>query len=187
MGSFYSLKELSGLGLRKFGDNVLISRYAQIYNPQNITIGNNVRIDDFCIVSGGSFINIGDYIHIGSHCGLWGNHGITMRDFTNISSGTKLYSESDDFMGNFLIGPTIPNKYRNNVLNREIILSKHVIIGANSVVLPGVHIGEGCAIGALSTVNKDCIDWQIYGGSPVKIIGHRKKNVLELENQLNAE
>ena len=114
MASFYSLTELSNIGFKKFGSNVLISRHCQIYNPQNITIGNNVRIDDFCLISGGDHINFGNYIHISSHCGLWGNHGITLCDFTNVSSGTKIFSESDDFKGNFLTGPTIPKKYRNN-------------------------------------------------------------------------
>jgi acetyltransferase-like isoleucine patch superfamily enzyme len=187
MSSFYSLEELRNIGLKKFGRNVLISRYTRIYHPQNISIGNNVRIDDFCVISGSKYITMGDYIHIASHCGLWGNHGITMCDFSNVSSGTKIYSESDDFKGDYLMGPTVPQKYRNIIKNNEIILGKHVTIGANCVVLPGVVLEEGSVVGCGSLVNKNCESWTIYGGLPAKIIGSRNKNVLELEKQLNRE
>lgn len=47
MTSFYSEDELKSIGLKTYGENVLISRFARIYGAKNISIGNNVRIDDF--------------------------------------------------------------------------------------------------------------------------------------------
>ncbi len=44
---FYDSSELSKLGLKSVGKNVLISDKCSIYNPSNISIGDNVRIDDF--------------------------------------------------------------------------------------------------------------------------------------------
>ena len=71
--SFYTIAELESLGLKKYGKNVCISRYARIYNPGNISIGNNVRIDDFCILSAGNnpFI-LEDYIHISAGVYIYG-------------------------------------------------------------------------------------------------------------------
>ena len=47
--------------------------------------------------------------------------------------------------------------------------------------MPGVVIGEGSAIGALSLVNKEIEPWGIYAGIPVRKINDRKQNLLKLE------
>lgn len=56
-----------------------------------------------------------------------------MYDFANISSRTIVYAAIDDFSGNALMGPTIPNQYK-NVKTGKVILKKHVIIGAHSII-----------------------------------------------------
>jgi galactoside O-acetyltransferase len=65
-----------------------------------------------------------------------------------------------------------------------LVIEKHVIIGAGSVVLPGAILNEGVAIGSNSLVYKECKPWSIYAGSPVKFIKERAKNALELEKEL---
>ncbi len=42
-----------------------------------------------------------------------GEVGIEMHDFANISAKTIVYAVLDDFSGNTLMGPTVPNQYRN--------------------------------------------------------------------------
>ena len=66
--SFYSQKELTSIGFKSIGTNVLISKKASFYSPEEISIGNNVRIDDFCILSGK--ITLGSNIHISAFCAL---------------------------------------------------------------------------------------------------------------------
>jgi galactoside O-acetyltransferase len=66
-------------------------------------------------------------------------------------------------------------------------IGSHVIIGAGSIVLPGVTLEEGVAVGALSLVKKDCEAFGIYMGVPAKRIGGRKRDLLELEQQLRAQ
>ena len=52
-------------------------------------------------------------------------------------------------------------------------------------VLPGVTVGEGATVGALSLVNRDCEPWTIYGGVPARPLKARRKDrVLELEAEL---
>ena len=50
METYYSEEELKGLGLKKYGLNVKISRHAIIYRPEELEIGSNVRIDDLEII-----------------------------------------------------------------------------------------------------------------------------------------
>jgi len=182
--SFYTLSELASIGFKQYGSHVLVSRYARIYNPANISIGNNVRIDDFCILSAGDkpFI-LEDYIHIAAGVYIWGNAGFHMKSLTNISAGSKIYTQSDSYCGNYLIGPSVPLRYR-NVYGSSLVIEKHVIIGASSVILPGCTLGEGVAIGSNSLVLKECKPWGIYAGSPAKFIKERSTHLLELEKEL---
>ncbi|HEY1193481.1 acyltransferase [Flavobacterium sp.] len=177
--AFLGQEDLQKLGLKKLGTNVLISDKASIYNPQNISIGDNVRIDDFCIISAGEKgIEIGSYVHIACYVSLIGNELIKINDFVGISSRTSVYSSSDDYSGNYLTGPTIPNEFK-NVDNRPVFFESHSIIGASCVILPGVTIEEGVAVGALSLVSKNLNSWSIYIGSPLRFVKKREKKMLD--------
>jgi acetyltransferase-like isoleucine patch superfamily enzyme len=63
-------------------------------------------------------------------------------------------------------------------------LGKHVIVGTGSTILPGVTIGEGAAIGAMSLVTKDIQPWKIAVGIPAKEIKERDRGLLQLEEHL---
>lgn len=186
MVTFYSEKELESIGLKRYGKNVLISKNAILYNPEKLSIGNNVRIDDYTIIGGA--VTIGDFVHIAQFCGLYGGEkGIILEDFTGVSSKVSIYATSSDYSGDSLTNPTVPEKYAIKDKNDLVILKKHAIIGSGSVVLPGVKIGLGCSVGAMSLVTKDLDDWGIYVGIPVKRIKERNKNLLFLEKQLRDE
>jgi len=183
--SFYTEEELKEIGFKKIGKDVLISRKASIYSPENISIGNNVRIDDFCILSGK--IRLGNFIHIAAGCYLFGGtEGIEMEDFTGLSSRVVIYSVTDDYSGEALTNPTVLEKYRNIILGK-VEIGKHVIIGTAATILPNVKIGEGSAIGAMSLVTKDIPEWSIAVGIPAKVVNKRKKNLLELERKFLEE
>ena len=179
--SFLTENEIQSVGFRSVGKNIQISRKASIYNPANITICNNVRIDDFCILSSGDgFISIGNYVHIACQACLFGQGGIILSDFSGISSGCSIYSVTDDYLGEGLVGPTIPDEYRKLQVGC-VIFKELSLIGARSVVLPGVTIGEGTSVGAMSMVNKSLDPWGIYFGIPVRRIGNRLKKIEELK------
>jgi galactoside O-acetyltransferase len=183
--SFYSQKELKEIGFKSIGENVLISKKASIYSPEKIEIGNNVRIDDFSILSGK--INLGDYIHIAAYASLFGGEcGIIMEDFTTLSSKVSTYAISDDYTGESLTNPMIPNKFK-KLDTGMVKLEKHVIIGAGSIILPNSIIKIGTAVGAVSLVNKSLDEWSIYAGNPIKKIKERSKRLLELEEQFLKE
>lgn len=178
---FYSKEELQSLGFKSVGDNVLISNKSSIYNAKNIEIGSNVRIDDFCILSAGEGgIKLGNYIHIACYAHLIGTGAIICEDHVQISGKVSIYSSSDDFSGDYLVGPTVPKEYT-NVRHQTVYLKKYVVLGCNTVVLPGVTIEEGTAVGALSLVNKNLLPYKIYGGNPIRIIKDRKNKMLSYD------
>ncbi len=185
MNSFYTDSEISQLGLRSFGKNVLLSKKASIYSAENITLGNNVRIDDFCILSGK--VDIGDYVHIAAYSALYGSsEGIKIDDFANVSSRVAIYAVNDDYLGYGMTNPLIPARYK-KIINGKVTIEKHVIIGSGCTILPNTHLHRGCAIGCMSLVKNDCDEFIIYAGIPAKKIKDRKKDFLALESQFLEE
>jgi len=175
--SFYNQDELVSLGLKEYGENVLISRKCSLYSIDKISIGSNVRIDDFCLLSGN--IVIGNYIHISAYSSLIaGQYGIVLEDFSTISSRCSIFAESDDYSGQSPTNPTLPDCCR-TTYGGKVLLKSHAIIGSGCTVLPNVTIGEGAAIGAMSLVNKDIPQWGIYAGVPCRLIRERSKNLLQ--------
>lgn len=177
-------EQIKEMGFAGFGEKVFLSDKASYYNCANIRIGNNVRIDDFCVLSAGKGgIILGDYIHISVHCSILGQGKVELADFSGLSSRVGVYSSNDDYSGATLTNPTVPAIY-SGVTHADVFLAKHVIVGSGSVVLPGVTLHEGAAVGALSLVNKDCEPFGIYSGVPAKRVMKRKTNLLELEKRL---
>jgi galactoside O-acetyltransferase len=54
------------------------------------------------------------------------------------------------------------------------------------VILPGVTIGEGASVGALTLVNRSLDPFTIYAGIPARRLRDRSKAFLELETQWRA-
>jgi acetyltransferase-like isoleucine patch superfamily enzyme len=178
--------KLADIGFAAVGANVLISDRASIYGAERIRIGDNVRIDDFCILSAGEGgITIGSHVHIAAYSSIIGAGEVHIHDFANISSRVSIYSSSDDYSGASMTNPMVPDRFK-NVDHRPVTIGRHVIVGCGSVVLPGVTLNEGAAVGALSLVTKDCDAFTIYAGSPLRRLGARQRDLLELENEFRS-
>jgi len=176
MTSFYTEEELSKLGLKKYGSNVLISRKCSIYSPEKISLGNNVRVDDFCVLS--SDITLGSYVHIAAYCALYGSFGIEMENYTGLSPRCTVFSASDDFSGDYLISPMV-DESKTNVTGGKVFIKQYSQIGACSTILPAIIINEGVAVGAMSLVNRSLNEWGIYVGIPVRRVKERSRGLLK--------
>lgn len=182
-----SREDVQRMGFGRVGEGVQISEHATFYNRARIYLGNNIRIDDFCVLSAGAGgIYIGDYVHIAVYSSLIGGGRITLSDFSNISSRNSIYSSNDDYSGAALTNPTVPDQYK-NVRHADVFLGRHVIVGSGCVVLPGVTLEDGVAIGALSLVTKNCEAFGVYTGTPLRRIKGRKRDLLELEQRFLDE
>lgn len=185
MNSFYSEEELKAIGFQSLGQGVLISRKASIYAPEKMNIGSHVRVDDFCILSGR--ILLGNYIHIAAYSALYGgSEGIRICDFANLSSRVCVYSVSDDYSGESMTSPLIPENYK-HVHSAPVFIGKHVIIGSTSVVLPGCRLNEGSAFGAFSLIKNNSEAWSINAGIPCRKVKERSRALLDLESKFLQE
>lgn len=174
-------QELRDIGFGSVGRNVRIDRSVRIFGAERIVVGDHVRIDPFCILSAGEGgLSIGRNVHIAAHCVLIAKERVELQDFSGISARVAIYTSNDDYSGGWLTGPTVPDAFR-NVTNGPVILSKHVIVGAGSVILPGVTIGLAASIGALTLIRKDVPPFAIMGGNPARQIGSRSESILERE------
>lgn len=183
--TYHSKDALVNMGFKRLGSNVKISDKASIYNAENIEIGDNSRIDDFCIISGR--VVIGAYCHITPMCLVAGGvPGIYLSDFCTLAYGVKVFSQSDDYSGHTLTNSLIPKRFKNEIF-RPVSLGKHVIVGAGSIIFPGVDVAEGCSVGAMTLVNKSTQPWGVYVGNPARRLKERKKDLLQLEKQFFAE
>lgn len=186
MENYLSEEELRALGLKEYGEDVRIGRHAVLYSPDQLTLGSHVRIDDFTVVSG--MVTLRDYIHISQFCGLHGGDaGILMEEFSGLAGKCSVYAVSDDYSGASMTNSMVPAQYRPGIISRPVRIGKYTILGCNSVVLPGVTISEGTAVGSMSLCNETTEAWSIYAGIPAKRIRERKRDLLELEKQMWAD
>jgi len=184
--SFLSGAELFNLGFASLGENVKISRKASIYGAGQISIGSYVRIDDFCILSAGvGGISIGSFIHIAAYSSIIGKGRIELMDFCNISSRVSIYSNNDDYSGHWMTNPTVTEEFT-RVSHAPVLVGKHAIVGAGSVILPGGSLEQGVAVGALSLIKEPCHEFGVYCGVPAKRVSERSRNLLVREEEFLA-
>ena len=185
MQTLLTREEIENMGFCRVGKDVSISRKASFYSPEKISIGDHVRIDDFCVLSGK--ISIGSYVHIAVYSAIFGgSEGVELDDFCNISSRVTIYALSDDFSGESMTSPMIPDSYK-NVTQKKVTLEKHVLIGTNSAVLPGTYIHEGASFGAFSLIKGEIGEWTMNVGIPCRTIKERSRKILELEKKFIKE
>ncbi|CAM3280603.1 acyltransferase [Helicobacter labetoulli] len=177
---FYTRKELESFGFKHLGQDILISRKAEIYAPHKISIDSCVRIDDFAILSGA--IHLGSYIHISAQATITGGNGIdssvTLGDFCSLSLGSKILSMSDDLASGVLVNSCVDSAFR-NVKQSHIVLPKHNHIAAMSLVLPNTIFEEGANLGPQSLAGDTTLKaYGYYFGAPARLLKILDKNNL---------
>ena len=113
-----------------------------------------------CKVGKGCFI--GDYVRVDtSHTDM-----ITIEDGVSIASSSRLLCHQRDF-SDFCIGD---DYMKLGYIVKPIVLKRGCLVGMESLVMPGVTIGEGAIVGAGSLVTRDVPAWTMAAGRPAKFI-----------------
>jgi galactoside O-acetyltransferase len=181
-----SRAELDRMGFAALGEGLRVSDKASFYGASRIELGDHTRIDDFCVLSAGTGgIQIGRHVHVAVYTSLIGAGRIELGDFCNLSSRVSVYSSSDDYSGRTMTNPTVPDEYK-DVQHADVKLGRHVIVGCGSVILPGLTLEDGVAIGALALVREDCRAFGVYAGQPARRVRERECGLLELEQAFLA-
>jgi len=116
-------------------------------DSKGIKIGKSCRINENVFLQGD--VEIGDYCMLAPSVAIYS----TTHRYENVDTPMLLQGDAD---------------------RRKVIIGDDVWIGRNSVVLPGVVIGNGAIIGANSVVNRDVPSFMVYGGVPAKPLRNRK-------------
>lgn len=131
------------------GTGFRLSPLASLRSSHLLTVGKNVRVGEraclWCASPGGA-ISIGDDVIIAP----------------GVMITTSNYGLSD--------GSSISSQERNIA---PVVIGNDVWLGYNSVILPGVTVGDGCVVGANAVVVEDLEPGGIYGGIPARRIGSR--------------
>lgn len=184
--AFLTTAQLAEIGFASVGTQVLVHPTCVIVGASRISIGDHVRIDPHTmIMTSDSEIRIGRHVHIASGVLLSGSCGITVEDFVGLSHGVKVFSRSDDFSGEHLTGPTIPGQFV-SAEEGAVVIGRHAVIGAGSIVMPGVTVGTGAILGSLSLAKDSLAEWGIFAGVPARFLKERSKALLEDERRLAA-
>lgn len=186
MSNLYTPGELRELGVTITSERVWIDRTCRFFGARNIRIGSDVRIDAYCVLSASAAgMDIGNHVHLSVRATILGQGNVTLEDFCGLSANVSVFSSNDDYSGGAMTNPTLPDEFR-NVTTAPVLVRRHAVVGCGSVILPGVTLGVGAAVGALTVVRKSVPDFAIVAGNPMQVIGERGRQLLELEKKLRV-
>ena len=180
---FFDLSEL-----KYCGKNVIIGKTVRIRNPELVEIGDNCIIDDFTYISGKVILGRG--VHIGANSTFQaGKSSIKIDNYSGISSGCRFFAVSSDYLASEIDLPTLPIDFiieNKSTINENIEVGEACLIGANSIVLPGVTIPNGSSFGAASKIsNRNYEEFSFYLNDCKKVIAKRnKQKIINLLNKL---
>ncbi len=172
---FYTTDELASLGFASVGEGCQISRKCSFYRISG-RIGDRVRIDDFCIFKG--HVEIGSYVHVAAFCSVSGAfERVELRDFCTLSNRVSIFTGSDDYGADTLNNSQVPAELT-TIRTGPVSIGCAALVGAHSVILPGVSIGDGGSVGAMAVVARSVGDGEMARAPhAVATIGPRKRDV----------
>lgn len=158
---------------KTFGKGSLLAAHVRLLKPQYISIGEASSIMTGCVLETctelqepdmqiGNNVSLGEYSHITCARRVVVGNGVLTGRYVLITDN----AHGDSSMETLQIPPLV----RSVCSKGEVVIGNNVWIGDKATILPGVHIGEGCIIGANSVVTKDIPAYCIVGGNPAKIL-----------------
>lgn len=104
---------------------------------------------------------VAQYFANSGGCYVQGINKIYIGDYTIFAPGVKIISANHDKK----------DYHSHDKSISPIKIGKNCWLGANSVILPGVELGDNVIVGAGAVVTKSFPDNVILGGVPAKVIG----------------
>lgn len=124
--------------------------------------------------SEGAMINPPFYCDYGTHIevgkNFFANYNCTILDVAKVKIGDNCMLAPN--VAIYTAGHPLHPDTRNSgyEYGKEVTIGDNCWIGGNSVICPGVHIGNDVVIGAGSVVTRDIPDGSIAAGSPCRVI-----------------
>ena len=121
-----------------------------------------------CMINPPFYCDYGCHITVGEN--FFANYNCTIIDVARVSIGDNCFMAPN--VAVYTAGHPIYPDTRNSMFEygKEVTIGDNVWIGGNSVICPGVHIGNHVVIGAGSVVTKDIPDWSLAAGNPCRVL-----------------
>ncbi|ELC8443968.1 sugar O-acetyltransferase [Clostridium perfringens] len=135
------------------------------------------------------------FAEIGENCYIeppfhanWGGRNVHFGNNVYANFNLTMVDDCDIFVGNnVLFGPNVTVSAGTHPIHPElrskqaqynvsIYIGNNVWVGASSVILPGVHIGDNSVIGAGSVVTKDIPANVVAVGNPCRVLREINEN-----------
>jgi acetyltransferase-like isoleucine patch superfamily enzyme len=158
----------------RLGRHALVYPSARIIHPERLSLGDHSTIDDFVFLNAGAGTEVGRYVHIACHVSVIGSGGMEVGDYAVLATGARILTATDSFVGGARMSTHLPDEHRHVVLGK-VVIGQDAFVGANAVVMPGVHLGEGAVAGAGAVVTSNLAPWTIYTGCPARPHGQRPR------------
>lgn len=121
-------------------------------------------------------MKVGENVVFDSSCDFDVSHCWLITIGNNVTFGPRTYVLAHDASTKRSLGYTKIGK---------VTIDDGTFVGAGSIVMPGVHIGKDCIIGAYSVVTSDVPDGTVYAGNPAKLICTTESYVNKQKNMMN--
>jgi acetyltransferase-like isoleucine patch superfamily enzyme len=134
----------------------------------------SLRQPDHCIVHptvsfrhGGNVV-LGSHTRIQPYAVLWAspNSKITVGNYSGLGPGTMIFSSNHQYLAG-------QPYYRQPWIERDVTIGEDVWVGAGTVIVAGVTIGDHCVIAAGSVVTRDIPPNSVAAGVPARVIKTR--------------
>lgn len=114
------------------------------------------------------YCDYGTHIEVGKN--FFANYNCTILDVAKVKIGDNCMLAPN--VAIYTAGHPLHPDTRNSgyEYGKEVTIGDNCWIGGNSVICPGVHIGNDVVIGAGSVVTRDIPDGSIAAGSPCRVI-----------------
>jgi dTDP-4-amino-4,6-dideoxy-D-glucose acyltransferase len=174
MSGFLSREELLDLGFKRVGKGCQVSSKCSFYGIRGM-MGDCVRIDDFCLIKGDvSFLS---HNHIAAYVMVTGtNAPVILQEFAFLSVRCSVYSGSDNYGADALPAAVSPPEYT-DMRTGPVTLGVNAWVGAHTVILPGVTIGDGASVGAGCIISADVAAGAIVRNKTPRWTSGRKRDV----------
>lgn len=184
---------------KHLGRGAMIDTGVFIQGAEFISIGENTHLDKNCILVGSPAdldlsyrylktrenplytgkigeIIIGKECHISQNAMLYGYGGIHIGDYSTLSAGAKIYSLTSMAYNPYdrsEIVSIVPYTGKSPTLMGPVLLGNNVWVGIDTVVSPGVALGDNTFIKSFSIVNSSFEENSYAGGTPAVYIRGR--------------
>lgn len=146
-----------------FGSRVHVLRGSRITAGARVEVEHDVFLK---VVDDAARLELGDFVFIGAGSEIDVALSVTIGAHSLLAPGVFITDHQHNIRRDARIDAQ-------GIASAPVVIGSDVWLGAKSVILPGITIGDGAVVGAGAVVTKDVEAYAIVAGVPARVIGRR--------------